>query len=100
MKVVCVDATPRRGYEHVRFPVTGEIYTIRAIYPPDFQGDTAIVLEEILNGAAPLGREYSFFLHRFRPLTARKTEAEDAAFFRDWLRAPHVSATERERADV
>jgi hypothetical protein len=71
-KVVCVKG-PRR-HRNVNQPKVGEIYTIRLIYPSSLTGEPGFLLEEIVNGLHPNGREYGFYADRFRPVVERKTD--------------------------
>lgn len=87
-KVVCVDPNPwwygpeARG---ANVPVKDAVYTIREIVFGD-----AVLLEEIRNaprlievdgGGLTIG-EPCFAIARFRPVIAKKSEAEDLALFR------------------
>jgi hypothetical protein len=80
-KVVCIKG-PRR-HRDLTQPKIGEVYTIRLIYPSSFTGEPGFLLEEIVNGLHPNGREYGFYADRFRPVIERKT---DISFAHEILR--------------
>lgn len=78
----------------------GAIYTIRGL-SPCWSGQTGVLLAEVVYPVdGRLGAEPGYRISRFRPLIEPKTEAQDRAFFRHWLKVPHSTATTRAPAEV
>ncbi len=103
MRVVCVD---NRAHPEL---VRGATYTIVGFEPwsndwrfdgPITDDREGIVLAEVHNPTWD-GEEakhcVGYSARRFRPLVDDSDEAQerDAALFREWLKVPHLSSTER-----
>ena len=77
-KVVCVNDRNLRVRRDLysSLPKQGQIYTVRAITPPDAvtPNTPGVLLEEIKGEYSSSGYEYGFLAFRFRPIQERKTD--------------------------
>ena len=77
-KIVCVDDTYNEHQAHYvsAWIKCGDIYTVRAILPPDFCSPLpGVALEEIIGQPHPIwDEECGWRSARFRPVVERKTD--------------------------
>lgn len=91
-KVVCVDGSPRpSGARYVVLPKEGDTYTIGGVEWFEWSSTAGWGLHLIGLKRFVNGRHIPFKWDRFRPLVSTKTEAEDAAMFRDLIRQPEAA---------
>jgi hypothetical protein len=58
----------------------GQVLTIRDIHEDLYSGEPCLLFEEVFNGMNAAGREFGFFISRFRPITTRTQEQDVEQF--------------------